>query len=138
MPRLKHSHVSVGTGATFYQARTTACTTSSAIGSVQAHFCLKKVKPHTIVCKLSNQLPSICIRDPSTPIRRSRQHGIAGVDKCYGKDDVLRCLVSRGVQEWGIHKVIGTQGIPVNAVIKVRNGKGFLIRRYRRAASVSV
>ena len=31
--------------------------------------------------------------------------------------------------------MIRTQGIPINSVIKVRDGKGFLIRRYRRTAS---
>ena len=32
--------------------------------------------------------------------------------------------------------MIRTQGIPVNSIIEVRDGKGFLIRRYRRTASV--
>lgn len=41
-----------------------------------------------------------------------------------------------GVLEWGIYKVIGGQGIPINAVIKVCNGKGLLIRRYRRIPSM--
>ena len=43
--------------------------------------------------------------------------------------------MNRGVLERGIHKVIRTQGIPVNAVVKVCNGKGLLIRGYRRTAS---
>jgi len=43
-----------------------------------------------------------------------------------------------GVPERGIHEVIGVQGIPVNAVIEVRNSKGLLIRRYCRASAVSI
>jgi hypothetical protein len=104
--------------------------------NIQTHFCLRRVKSPTLVCKLSNQAPSICIGDSSTSTRRSRKHGIASVNEGYRKDDVLRCRVGRGVLERGINEVIGTQGIPVDAVIKVRNGKGFLIRRYRRTASV--
>ena len=38
--------------------------------------------------------------------------------------------------EGGIREVIRDQGVPVNAVIKVRNGKSSLIRRYRRTTSV--
>jgi hypothetical protein len=89
------------------------------------------------VCELFNQTPSICISDSSTAIRRPRQHGIASVNEGYGKDDILWCRVGRGVLVRGIHKVIRTQRIPVNAVIKVRDGKGFLVRRYRRTASVN-
>jgi hypothetical protein len=93
-------------------------------------------KSPTLVCKLSNQAPSICIGDSGTPIRRSRQHSVASVNECNGKDDILRHCVGRGVLEGGIHKVIRTQGIPVNAVIKVRNSESFLVRGYRRTASV--
>jgi hypothetical protein len=32
--------------------------------------------------------------------------------------------------------VIRTQGVPVNAVIKVCNGESFFIRGYRRTASI--
>ena len=81
------------------------------------------------MCKLSDQAPSICVGDPSASIRRSRQHSIASVYERYWKDDVLRYWMGRGVLERGIHKVIRTQGIPVDAVIKVRDGKGFLIGR---------
>ena len=59
-----------------------------------------------LVCKLSNQTPSLCISDPSTSIRGSRQHGIASVNEGYGKDDILQCWVGHGVLEQGIHKVI--------------------------------
>lgn len=105
--------------------------------NIHTHF-FEKVKSRTFVCELSNQAPVICIGDSSASIRRSRQHGIASINECYRKDDILRYRVSRGVLERGIHKVIRAQGIPVNAIIKVRNGKGLFIRRYRRTASVSI
>ena len=38
--------------------------------------------------------------------------------------------------EWAIHKVIGIQSIPVNAIIKVHDSKSFLIRWYCRTPSV--
>jgi hypothetical protein len=78
----------------------------------------------------------MCIGDSSTSTQRSRQHGIASVNECYGKYDVLRCRVGRGVLERGIHKVIRFQGIPVDAVIKVRDGKGLLVGGNRRTPSV--
>jgi hypothetical protein len=40
------------------------------------------------------------------------------------------------VLERGIHKVIRFKGIPVNAVIKVRDGKVLLVGENRRTASV--
>jgi hypothetical protein len=58
--------------------------------NIQTHFCSKKAKSPTLVGKLSNQAPSICISDSGTPIRRPRQHGFASVNECYRKDDVLR------------------------------------------------
>jgi hypothetical protein len=121
----------------FQQTRTTACKMSSAIGNIQTYFCLKKVKSSTLMCKLSNQAPSICIRDLGTPLRRSRQHSIARINKYYGEDDILQRWMGCGVLMRSIHKVIRTQGIPVNAIIKVCNGECFLVRRYGRTASVN-
>ena len=96
--------------------------------NVQTHFRLRRVKSPTLVCKLSNQTLSVCIGDSSTSTRRSRQHGIVRVNERYGKDDILRCWVGRDVLERGIHEVVRTQGIPIDAVIKVRDGKVFSSR----------
>ena len=104
--------------------------------NVQTRFRLRRVKSPTLVCKLSNQAPCVCIGDSSTSTRRSRQHGIARVNERYGKDDILRCWVGRGVLERGIHEVVRTQGIPIDAVIKVRDGKGLLVEGNRRTTSV--
>jgi hypothetical protein len=77
-----------------------------------------------LVCKLSDQAPCVCIGDSSTSTRHSRQHGIVRVNERYGKDDILRCWVGHGVLERGIHEVVRTQEIPIDAVIKVHDRKG--------------
>jgi hypothetical protein len=58
------------------------------------------------------------------------------MNECEGKNDILRCWMGCGVLGGGIVEVIGGQGIPVNAVIKVCNGKSILIWRYCRTASI--
>lgn len=57
------------------------------------------------------------------------------MNECHRENDILRCWMSGGVLEGGIREVIRGQGIPIDAVIKVGDGKSPLIRRYCRAAS---
>jgi hypothetical protein len=67
--------------------------------NIQTCYCLKRAKSPTLMCKLSNQAPSICVGDPSASIRRSRQHSITTVYERYRKDNILRYWVGSGVLE---------------------------------------
>lgn len=59
------------------------------------------------------------------------------MDECNRKNGILWGWISCGVLERGVCEVIGGQGIPVNAIIKVGYGKSPLIRRHCGAASKS-
>ncbi len=94
------------------------------------------VKSLTIVWKRSNQSPVHCISDLGTSIWCTWQHSIITINEGYRKYSILQCWEVCGAQEQGTHKRISTQCVPVYAIMEVHNGKGFLIRRYRRMASV--
>ncbi len=86
--------------------------------------------------KLLYQAPIFGIGDSGASVRCPRQYSTATVNECHWENDILRCWMGCSMLEGGIREVIRGQGIPVNAVIKVRNGKSSLIWRYRRTASV--
>ncbi len=96
----------------------------------------KKNGSPTFVGKLFYQAPIFSIGDSGASIRRSRQHCTATMNECHWENDILRCWMGCGMLERGIREVIRGQGIPVNAIIKVRNSESPLIWRYCRIASV--
>ncbi len=99
-------------------------------------FYLKKNGSPTFMGKLLYQAPIFGIGDSGASVRCPQQYSTATMNKCHWENDILWCWMGCSMLEGGIHKVIRGQGIPVNAVIKVHNGKSSLIWRYCRTASV--